>query len=153
MIALRKASTNELRHRFDDLSWYEWKGRRAARREVSAGLVETLSVRVVRAWRLFSCEGAPCCPNDWLLETDSAECLLISSWRHLQPADNGMFPGSELLVTRWPESQRVVRVEVSGAPPSTVEASMQQAAALPDHWLRCVVVETMPWSPAVVNAP
>jgi hypothetical protein len=110
----RRASDHELRRRYEGLSWFARRQRRIARAEAAVGLVEVLTFEVTRAWKLFSCGGAPCCPHEWLLETPAGEFVQLHSWSALRPTEDGSFPGRLAVATRWPQSRRLIEAMVSG---------------------------------------
>jgi hypothetical protein len=148
----RTATPSELTQKYDNLYWYNWKSRRVARSEAAAGVVEEVSCRVIRAWKLFSCDGSPCCPNDWLIETGTHEYIVAESWRDLQPSGGNAFPGQNLYLVRWPKSHRLLRAEVSGSPTLATDLPIQNLVLLPDHWLRCEVLDPAQIPPEIKAA-
>ena len=132
---------------WDGTSWFQFRERRLARNEVNAGEVEVLRFRAARVWAMHNCEGSPCCPNQWLIETDDKALVWLSSWELFQPAE-GAFPGEQMTVQRWPQTKRLASAAVTGpAIPSVafdaklatrVHAVLKSGGA--NHWLRCHVL-------------
>jgi hypothetical protein len=132
---------------WDGTSWFHFRARRLAREEVDTGDVEVLTFRAAAVWTMNRCDGAPCCPNDWLVETEDGELVWFSSWNHLQRRE-GLFPGKQLSVKRWPRTKRVAAVTVTGEPVrfggfddgfAARVLSLLKSEML-DHWLRCHVL-------------
>ena len=112
-IEQRPASPLELKLWRRDISWFEFRRRRLARQEATEGLVEVVRFGVGRAWSGNWCEGAPCCPNEWVIETEDGMVVLVSSW-HTLTAVEQRFPGSEVTIVRWPKTLRVVSGTTTG---------------------------------------
>ncbi len=110
----RRLTEAERRAPLARISIFARAQRRQARLEREGGEVETFELRVARAWNLITCGGPPCCPNTWLLEADSAELVYLESWTWLR-AEEGCFPGAEVIVARLPLTHRIVSAVVSGA--------------------------------------
>lgn len=135
-IRRRQATERELARKYEGLSWFQRKRRALARAEASIGEIEEISFRVRRAWKLFSCSGAPCCPNEWLLEADSGEFVQVDSWESLAQTEEERFPGCDVTVRRWPQSLRVMGAETHGSPVETAELT-DGVVDLADQRLQC----------------
>ena len=159
----RQADPDEIAYRMEEISWFEFRERWLARAEAESGEVEECQTEVQRVWTLNdSCEGAPCCPNEWVLECSEGELLYVNSWkflgrrlecskgelsdvnswRSLGPREE-LFPGRALTVRRWPTSHRVAGASASGAAlPFTpwlepVEKAVWTALNHLPRWMRC----------------
>jgi hypothetical protein len=102
-------------------------------------VVDVLTFEVSRAWKLFSCDGAPCCPNEWLLETDSGEFVQLDSWSELRPTDDGDFPGRHVVATR-PRSERLLHALTTGAAVPSVPFSPEALLDLADQYCGCRII-------------
>jgi hypothetical protein len=136
----RPATVGELASKYRNLSWFQGAQRRLARAEASAGLVEDLSFDVTRAWKLFSCAGAPCCPHSWLLQSDAGDFIQLDSWTALRPNAVDDFPGRHVIATRWPESERLIDVAVSGDRVPSELPTPQNFVELARHGSQCHVM-------------
>jgi hypothetical protein len=132
---------------WDGTSWFHFRERRLAREEVKTGDVEVLQFRAATVWAMHNCEGSPCCPNQWLIETEDEALVWISSWKHLHPSE-GAFPGEHLTVQRWPQTKRVASAAVSGDHVTSLAFDAELAGRVHgvlktekmDYWLRCHVL-------------
>jgi hypothetical protein len=134
---------------WDGTSWFHFRERRLARDEVNTGEVEVLRFRASRVWAMHSFEGSPCCPNQWLIETDDGSLVWLSSWELFHAAE-GVFPGEQLTVQRWPQTKRVASAAVTGTAIPFVAFDTELATRVrdvlkserADDWLRCHVLPT-----------
>jgi hypothetical protein len=113
VIEQRQASRSELETRKRDISWFEFRRRRLAREEAEEGLVEVVRFGAGRVWTQITCEGPPCCPNEWVIETEDRLYVSISSW-HTLTAIEQQFPGNDVTVIRWPKTLRVISAVATG---------------------------------------
>jgi hypothetical protein len=139
-IELRAVSEKEAAKPLKNISWFEINQRRLARREVAAGFVEELVFTVSRAWKEFTCEGAPCCPNAWLLETADRRFVQIDSWETLSPA-NSNFPGENVAVVRWPQTLRVISAVANGNEVKSEDLPPQAMNDMPEQYIQCRLFE------------
>jgi len=139
-ITERAATTAEIQQKFRHISLFELRLRRAAQAEADRGMVEVLVFDVVRAWKLFSCSGPPCCSNEWLLQTSAGELVQIDSWSMLHATKQTEFPGCRLVVTRWPRTHRVIHAEVSGVAIQAEEVASDSWIDLGKQNTRCEVL-------------
>lgn len=137
-IFTRTPTATELRGKYRDISWFELRRRRLAREEAQHGVVEEVSFSVARAWRQFTCDGAPCCPNAWFIETEDGMFVALDSWDALAPIDD-RFPGKQVTAVRWPQTLRLISVSIAGdslvAQPQSPEALIDLA----NHYVQCVI--------------
>jgi hypothetical protein len=124
-LTTRAATPAQVARKYEHLSWFERGRRRLAREEAAFGQVEEVSFTVSRAWKLFSCAGAPCCPNEWLLETSDGDFVQVDSWSSLQPTESGCFPGRFVTATRWPKTNRLIDASIAGDPITTENAEVE----------------------------
>lgn len=118
-ISEKPATEAEIKQKFRGISFFELGRRRLATAEAKMGVVEVLSFDVLRVWKLFTCSGPPCCPNQWLVQISEDEFAQLESWYELGPTREGMFPGQHVVARRWPKTSRLLSVQISG---SSVEA-------------------------------
>lgn len=82
--------------------------------DANAKHAEVLDLIVLRAWTLITCDGPPCCPNTWLLQTSPTELVYVRSWDHLDLVEDA-FPGSQVRLARLPGTRRILDAHVDGA--------------------------------------
>jgi len=141
-LTTRPAADAEVARKYEHLSWFEWKRRRSAREEAAQGQVEVVTFEVCRAWKLFSCDGSPCCPNEWLLETTDGDFVQMDSWSALQPTGRGFFPGRVVTAARWPLTQRLITASTAGDPlkPENAEVSVDALIDLGNQYVQCRIL-------------
>lgn len=141
-VTTRAATQTELDRKYEHLSLFDRKLRRVAREEAAIGEVEEVVFEVSRSWKLFSCDGSPCCPNEWLLETTDGDFVQIDSWSAMQPTESGDFAGRHVTAARWPRSERVITVSMSGDPirPQNAEVEVDVLIDLGNQYCQCRVL-------------
>ena len=137
------------RQEITDCTEYNWglkfRERSTARAEAASEVVEECTLEAMRIWTLNSCDGAYCCPNEWLVESAEGEFFWLSSWDFLARRDN-RFPGQTIWLRRWPVSHRIIAAKTSGPdlPFSPWSKSLDQAvqnvlrSSKQTAWLRCL---------------
>lgn len=116
---------------YRDIPFFLFRGRRLARSEFSKGELEVLEFDVGRAFNLLTCDGPPCCPSSWVVETVDGEQIYLESWKYFQQVERN-FPGSSVRVVRWPLTRRLHNVSISGRqiPTSESEAVREKIVRL-----------------------
>lgn len=139
IVTNRPATPAEIEGKNRDIAWFELRERRAAKEEARNGILEVLHFEVARAWNEITCDGPPCCPNAWFLETTEGDYLRLSTWEHLK-AEHGHFPGRIVTLARWPETHRIVTAEATGEPVAAEADGADALLKLPDVYGQCLVI-------------
>lgn len=145
----RPLTTAEISNKYEHLHFLQWRSRRIAREEVSAGNVEILSFEVRRAWLLCQhCGGSPCCPNCWFLESTEGDFIFADSWTFFKLKDlkwpkskgdfiSGSFPGRFVTIERWPRTGRILTATTSGEAMPIEFGAPDELRRLPTTWQQC----------------
>lgn len=143
-ITKRPLKEAETKQRYREVSIFARQLRRQARAEIEAGEAEELEFEVVKAWKLITCEGPPCCPNGWLVRTRENELVYLQSWFALHAAD-GSFPGSRVVAARLPLTHRLVDAVASGKPvPAPYDERLSQVVLGLFPECEIIPVESLP---------
>ncbi len=99
------------------LPWsFSFKRRRMRKRDLELGEIEVLTFTAERVWANMTCNGPPCCPNDWFIDAGGGDFVSIASWEWLGVDLDLQFPGREVTIERLPESHWLASGTASGEP-------------------------------------
>jgi hypothetical protein len=137
--AERKATEDEIAAKYRDLSILQVRARRLASEEAATGVVAVVRFSVRNAWSTITCDGPPCCPNGWFLETTEGEYVVLDSWHFLSATADRRFPGTIVDIVLWPRSNRVVAATATGDPVVASDLVPESLARLDSQRGECVV--------------